>query len=179
MALSNDEYFPGEFGQRDRNWVDQKQVCLNGHVITAYAVSQPESRRDFCSACGAATIDACPACKKPLEGAHHIPGVIGFFAGEDVADKYCNGCGAALPWQQAALENLSDVIRESELSEAEARELESALPDIINDTPKTTSASLKVKRLAGKLGAATYEVAIKVISDLASETAKKTMGFPP
>jgi len=56
-------------------------------------------------------------------------------------------------------------------------EIERALPDVLRDTPKTESAALKVKRLLGKVGKPFYDIAIKVISDVASETAQKTMGL--
>jgi hypothetical protein len=91
--------------------------------------------------------------------------------------KYCAGCGQPYPWQTSAIENLKEVLRESELSPEELKEAEKALLDVVRDTPKTESASLKMKRLLGKAGKPVYEVAIKVISDIASETAKKTMGL--
>lgn len=47
------------------------------------------------------------------------------------------------------------------------------------DTPRTEAAALKLKRLLLKLGKASYEVGIKVVSDVASETAKKTLGLKP
>jgi hypothetical protein len=45
------------------------------------------------------------------------------------------------------------------------------------DVPGTQLAALKLKRLLPKAGKATYDIAIKVISDLASEAAKKTLGL--
>jgi hypothetical protein len=82
-----------------------------------------------------------------------------FFLGEeDGPPKYCIKCGAAYPWQQV-------------------QDLEDVLPDILHDTPKTQSASLKLKRLLPKLGTVAYDIAIKVITDVASETAKKTMNL--
>jgi hypothetical protein len=37
--------------------------------------------------------------------------------------------------------------------------------------------SLKLKRVIGKLGKPLYDISIKVITDIASETAKKTLGL--
>lgn len=51
--------------------------------------------------------------------------------------------------------------------------------DVATETPRTQLAALKLKMLLPKLGKATYDIAIKVVSDLASETAKKTLGFKP
>jgi hypothetical protein len=72
---------------------------------------------------------------------------------------------------------LKVVLQESELAAEDRQELESALPDILRDTPRTEGAALKVKRILGKLGTSLYEVAIKVVTDVASETARKTLGL--
>jgi len=63
------------------------------------------------------------------------------------------------------------------LAAEDREEIERALPDVLRDTPKTESAALKVKRLLGKMGKPLYDIAIKVVSDAASETAQKTMGL--
>lgn len=154
---------------------DVMQVCVNGHQITVFAESQPDSRQNFCKDCGAKTIDACPDCGANIRGFLHMVGVLSVEV--PPVPKYCINCGAAYPWQSAAIENLNDILQESELSARDRQELDSALPDVLRDTPKTESASLKVKRILGKLGKPLYEVSIKVITDVASETAKKTLGL--
>ncbi len=55
--------------------------------------------------------------------------------------------------------------------------MDKALPDVLRDTPKTESASLKIKRILGKVGKPLYDVAIKVVTDIASEGAKKILGL--
>jgi hypothetical protein len=57
------------------------------------------------------------------------------------------------------------------------QDVEGTLPDIVRDTTKTEGASLKLKRILGKLGKDVYSIAIKVVTDIASETAKKTLGI--
>ena len=47
------------------------------------------------------------------------------------------------------------------------------------ETPRTKIAALTLKRLLPQLGKASYDVATKVISDVASETAKKMLGLTP
>jgi hypothetical protein len=91
--------------------------------------------------------------------------------------KYCSYCGAAFPWQQSAIDNLTGIFRESDLSPQDIAIAEAALPDILQDTPKTESASLRLKRIMGKLGKPLYDISIKVVTDIASETAKKTIGL--
>jgi hypothetical protein len=90
---------------------------------------------------------------------------------------YCGACGTAYPWQLAAIENLTEIVRDGELSEGDVAEIQATLPDVLRETPKTQSASLKLNRLLGKLGKPTYDIALKVVTDIASETAKKTMGL--
>jgi hypothetical protein len=48
---------------------------------------------------------------------------------------------------------------------------------VSTDNPRTEVAALKLRRLMSKLGKPTYDVAIKVVSDVAAETVKKTFGL--
>jgi hypothetical protein len=110
-----------------------------------------------------------------IRGHYHVSGV--FSLSKTPVPKHCIKCGGAYPWQEAAIQNLAEVLREGGLSEEDVAKAESSLPDVIADTPKTEGASLRLKRLLGTLGKPAYDIAVKVISDIASETAKKTMGL--
>lgn len=88
--------FDDESGEDAEDWYDIMQVCTQGHQITAYLKSQPESGRKFCEECGASTIFACPACNQPVLGYRHIAGVLST-RGVPVP-KRCGSCGAAYPW---------------------------------------------------------------------------------
>lgn len=156
-------------------WYDVMQVCLNGHMITSAAQSRPERRQRFCKDCGEKTIDACSVCNTNIRGLYHAGGR--YLSASPRIPKYCIECGAAYPWQTAALENLNEIWRESDLSQQDLDELTRTLPDVLRDTPRTESASLKMKRIMGKLGKPVYDIAIKVVTDVASETAKKTLGL--
>jgi hypothetical protein len=72
---------------------------------------------------------------------------------------------------------LKEILREGDLSEQDVLAAESTLPDVLRETPKTESASLKLRRLLNLLGKPTYDIAIKVVTDVASEAAKKTLGL--
>lgn len=157
-------------------YYDQMQVCRNGHQITDSARGSPEFRKKFCNTCGAATVDCCSSCSFPIRGEYVVEGVIAVGLRTPTPD-YCENCGASFPWREAAIENFRDVLREGELSEADLAVAEAALPDVLRETPRSESAGLRLKRIMSGLGKPTYDVAIKVISDLASETAKKTMGL--
>lgn len=153
-------------------------VCLNGHVVhTSSRVSwaevralsaapeaeEPQIAREFCSTCGARTVSACPNCQAPIEG-HSKP-------------AYCSGCGTPFPWQLSGIDNLKAVLQEAELTAEDRDELDSVLPDVVRDTPKSESAALKMRRILGKMGKPMYELALKVATDVAAETAKKALGL--
>lgn len=123
---------------RYKVWSDVMQVCVNGHRITQYAKSEPATRRNFCKDCGEPTIDACGACGSPIGATHDSR-----FAASHSVPKYCSGCGSAYPWQVSALENVMEIVNESDLSEQDKQDMERALPDVLRETAKTESASLK------------------------------------
>jgi len=64
--------------REEQSWMDLLQVCMNGHTITAYGTSEPESLRKRCSECGAETMTHCKKCNTPLPGHYPVPGVISF-----------------------------------------------------------------------------------------------------
>ncbi|WP_313452003.1 DUF2321 domain-containing protein [Brevundimonas sp.] len=158
-------------------YYDQMQVCLNGHQITDRAREYAHHRAKHCKTCGAATIDSCTRCNAPIKGDYVVEGVLSIGGYPTPIPNYCENCGGAFPWQEAAIENLREILNEGDLSEADMTVFENAIPDVIRETPKTESASLRLKRVMGGLGKPVYDVAIKVVSDIASETAKKTMGL--
>jgi hypothetical protein len=150
---------------------DVMEVCLNGHKITGCLKSQPFRHENFCNTCGAETTSKCGSCDAVIRGDRHTRG--GPISRS--VPHYCINCGATYPWQTAAIENFKEIVRESDLSSEDQEVLNKALPDIVSDTPKTESASLKVKRILEKMGKPLYEIAIKVVTDVGSETAKKIL----
>lgn len=158
-------------------YFDQMQVCENGHQITDRARTAPQFRQAFCAVCGTATLDSCRSCNAPIKGDYITENVVFIGSTTTPVPSYCDGCGTPYPWRLAAIENLTEVLRESDFSEADLAAVEATLPDILRETPKTESAALKLRRLMTQLSKPAYDVAIKVVSDIASETAKKTMGL--
>jgi len=151
---------------------DTMLVCESGHQITALLKTRPHRNVAFCTRCGAPTLNQCPKCGIDIKGCEHIPG--GRLSRVPVP-RYCHGCGSPYPWQAAVLENIQGLAAEGGLSNEDQAELATALNDVARDTPNTESASLKVKCLLGKLGKPAGDLALKVISDVASETAKKIL----
>jgi hypothetical protein len=78
---------------------DGMLVCRNGHVITDLLRSCPERALSHCDRCGATTLDRCPTCGRPLQGAVVVPGMSTL--GTRVAPACCSSCGAPFPWAKA------------------------------------------------------------------------------
>lgn len=145
------------------------QICLNGHVVTAYAESSPARLRKFCPKCGEPTIRNCSntECNAKINGKlcyDYAP------VKEDLdAPAFCHECGKAYPWTERNATALSEAIDESELSEEERDKLKLSIPDVINDTPKTQTAVSrfgKAIRSAGQFGGKLlYDVLVKVATE--------------
>jgi hypothetical protein len=78
----------------------------------------------------------------------------------------------------AKMTQLIDLLK-SDLDESDAAEVKGLLPKILEDTPQTNKAATRLQVILGKVGKATYDVAIKVITDVASEATKKVLGIGP
>jgi hypothetical protein len=65
------------------------------------------------------------------------------------------------------------VMEEERLSEEDKQLLTASLTDLVSETPRTTLAATRVKRIAGKVGGAFKAAMYKFAVDCASETAKK------
>ena len=66
---------------------------------------------------------------------------------------------------------------QKELDEDDAEGVPAVVENIVSELPFTEAAAKRLKRLLPKLGKSAYEVAIKVITDVGSATAKKLLGL--
>ena len=99
-------------------------------------------------------------------------------AGHAPPPNYCHNCGHSYPWTERRLQTARELADEfDELDEAEKQKLKASLDDLVKDTPKTELAGTRFKKIASKLGRDSYEAMKSVITDILSETAKKTL-FP-
>lgn len=153
---------------------DIAQLCENGHLITQYAQSSPDSRAPFCSECGSATITTCSN-NHPIKGAYHsdMP-IIGFF--EYDRPSYCEQCGIPYPWTIASLKAAEDLIQLAEgLDQSEKDDFKNAVTALTRDTPQATVATVKYKTYIKKVGGEIGKGIKDVIVDIVSETAKKAI----
>lgn len=173
-CLKKEEYLKGS-GSKIMNregTYDTAQVCKNGHGINASFHDYPDLNLDFCKDCGEKTIIKCDNCDAEIQGTIREITLIA----EYVPPDYCGGCGEPFPWTQRRIETATSLIEEFKELEPDDRELlYDALPDLIRDTPKTELASKRFKRILGKLGTESYEIAKSVLVNVLSEAAKKSI----
>ncbi len=96
----------------------------------------------------------------------------------DPPPKYCRECGAAYPWTASALEAAAELTEGLEALKPEEREqLRKGLPDLVRDTPRTPVAVVQTKRLLAKAGGAAGQALVKILTEIATDAAKKGLGL--
>ena len=154
------------------------QICKNGHAITD-CTYLTEYTKDFCDRCGEPTLSKCENCNGDIPGrvitSHHLVKARPF---EDVlpfpVPKFCRFCGKSYPWTQKRLNAAKELADElDELNEEDREKLKGSLEDLVQDGPRTELAATRIKKLAAKLGTASLNLVQRVITDIASESAKK------
>lgn len=150
------------------------QICLNGHVVTS-DIRHFEDLETYCSKCGAKTLTACPNCGTTIRGKYDAVGepVIPY---RYSPPAYCRNCGAPFPWIKAALTAADELISEEmhELTDDEKSKFKAALPDILNDSPRTTLAATRIAKYLTKLAAHAEDPYMK--KRLVAEAANRLLG---
>jgi len=158
-------------------YYDIGMACLNGHRITAVAGSSPEFTGRYCSKCGAETITQCPHCMAQMRGYYHSDNVITIgFTWTPAA--HCHECGRPYPWTERKAIAVEGMVDELDgLSGDEKAKLKKSIPDIITDTPNSDTAVLRFKKAAAKVGQFGGKLLTDVLTKVATEAVKKTMGL--
>jgi hypothetical protein len=160
-------------GSQKMGWYDAAQICLNGHVINHCVKKQPESNKEFCDKCGAATITNCQNCNTEIQGHYHSKE---FFAITYAAPAFCPKCGEPYPWTEAKIRAAQDLAKELDnISDEEQELLALSIDEIITDTPRTTVAATRLKKILLKVGKPIADAFRDILVDVASETAKKVL----
>lgn len=155
---------------------DVAQVCLNGHLINDNSRTQPQHNEDHCSKCGEPTIDLCQSCGTPIRGSYEVEGFADFSEPRKRVDPFCHRCGKPYPWTERGLKAAKELADEFEgLAPGEREELKKSLDELVKDSPTAEVAGFRFKRLMKKAGAGSVEVMKTVVSDLLSETLKKSV----
>jgi hypothetical protein len=142
-------------------------------VINEYFKSYPESNKKFCDTCGAATIIACQRCNAHIPGAY-IGGA--FVLSHFLVPAFCPNCGAPYPWTESRLQAARELAQEvGDLTDDERETLAQNLDDIVVDTPRTTLAATRWKRVLARAGPVVADAFRQILVDVMSETAKKIL----
>lgn len=142
----------------------KSMICKNGHYLCCFS-------GDFCSNCGAETIDSCPHCseKIPLLDS---PGIVKNYK----VPSYCSNCGKPFPWTQTLLETAKAIVHEDELlAEEQMTEWCECFADIIYPTPKTQLALIRYKRFMDKAASTTVNGLKDLFKDVVSEAIKNAL----
>lgn len=167
----DDDYFGYE---KPTSYTDAAQICLNGHIVNDSFHKSPQLNKKHCPKCGEPTIIECPACNNPIAGEIHYSNVWG--AHSFKLPGYCIECGNPYPWTVAKLQAAKDIAAElDELSAEEKRTLEKSIGEISKDNVQAQVGATRIKKIIGKVSATTGNILQKIIVDVASEAAKKTL----
>ena len=129
---------------------DTAQVCMNGHVATSILESNPERGRKFCEECGEKTINKCTGCNFAIPGQYDSSCVD--LRGPYEPPKHCGNCGNAHPWTARRMQALAEAVEEfEEMSREDAAKFKDSVADVVDDTPKTKLAAMRIKSLIDKL----------------------------
>ena len=149
------------------------QVCINGHSISSGISLLPEQKKSHCLECGNPTINTCQECNFPIRGSSYR-----VISNSYTPPKYCESYGKPYPWTESKLiaaDELSGFL--DELNANEKEELRKGIRELTSDSPRMPLAVTKIKRLLSKAGEDGYKLAIKIISDITTEAAKKELGL--
>jgi len=156
------------------DWYDVAQICLNGHVINASSRRYPQYNKKFCDKCGAATITSCQDCNTEIQGRFYSPHLIDCTRYK--IPSFCYNCGKPYPWTKTKLKAAQELALEMEnLSPDEKEVLTKSIDDIVKDTPETSLAATRIKKLLSKAGKTAASAFRDLVVDIASETAKKLL----
>ena len=88
--------------------------------------------------------------------------------------KFCLNCGTPYSWTDIKIKAAQElVLGLDNLTQVEKENLNKSLNDIIRDTPETTVAATKAKKLFAKAGRGVAEGFKNILVDIVSEAAKK------
>ena len=158
---------------------DVALICLNGHVVNDSSQTSPQFNAKHCRKCGEATIDKCPACQKSIKGEYHVPGVVVVGRGDPPAPSFCHECGKPYPWTERRLTAAKELADEMDgLTDDDKLKLRGALDDLAKEGPKTEPAKFRFKQIMKKVGGDGYEMMKKVVTDIVSESVRKSIFGP-
>lgn len=156
-------------------WIQLFFFSYSFHIINGSFRTQPQRNQQFCSDCGAPTIHTCPHCGREIPGDY--AGDFCYAISWDVPN-YCGYCGKPFPWTESAIESASLIIKEeTELSEELKQQVTESIPDIVSETPRTTLAAVRIKKVLSSGASITAEMLRQFVIDFGCELVKNSLGL--
>jgi hypothetical protein len=91
--------------------------------------------------------------------------------------KYCGECGKPFPWTQAALSAAKEYTDTLDLNTEDKETLKGAFDDLSSDTARTPLAANSFRRIVHKIGPAAGDILLKIMANVLTEVAKKSIGL--
>src|SRR5260370_39763184 len=155
---------------------DVAQVCRSGHLVLSSLQRFPQFRKSFCEDCGAPSIDQCQTCRWPIAGRGPNSWMGG--GGPFRPPIYCGECGNPFPWTATALAAAKEYADDlDQLSVEEKDALKGTFVDLTSDTARTPLAASRFKKFTNKMGPIAGGILQKIIENVLTEAAKKSMGL--
>lgn len=152
------------------------QVCLNGHQITGDIEKSTTSK--FCARCGEATISKCQSCGSGVRGDRVIRGDFGGTRIGMHVPAFCVDCGTPFPWTERAVSAAKELADEIEdIDEGERERAKASFIALASDTPQTTVAATRVRKLIAKAGPIIGVGIRDIVISIATDAAKKAIGL--
>lgn len=154
---------------------DVAQICLNGHIVNDSVRNYPQHSKYFCDKCGAKTITSCQNCKFDTQGHYRVSGVLSLESSYSVP-AFCYNCGNPYPWTELKIQTAHELVQEIEnLSDEDKNILTQSIDDIVKDSPKTTLAATRFKKIISRTGKEVAGGLRTILIDIVSEMAKKSI----
>jgi hypothetical protein len=147
---------------------DFSQYCMNGHKTNKGANNFPNDNKEYCPACGAKTITHCPNCNTPIREEYIL---------RAPPPRFCEKCGSPFPWTESKIVAVKELAQEFGIKDDDLEKISTSMNDLMANTPKTDLAAIRFKKIMSSLGPVAYDMSIKILTDVLSETAKKIL-FP-
>ena len=126
------------------------------------------ARLAFCPRCGEHNINCCLHCKTTIEDVD----------GTSERPLFCCACGKPFPWTEVTLASAREYTDDLDgLSAEDKTDLKATFDDLAKDTPRTDLAVSRFMKFIRKIGPGAGGVLKEIITNVATEAAKRKMGI--
>lgn len=92
--------------------------------------------------------------------------------------NFCHACGRPYEWTVRQVQAAKDLADEIEgIEDAEREKAKESFIDLTSDTPQTTVAAARIKKLMAKAGPAIGSGLREIVVSIATDAAKKSLGL--